>query len=425
MTSVADNRLPYASSLPGSWRAVPLKYLATLANGYAFKPADWAGAGTPILRIENLNGSISFNHSTLVLGKRYQVNPGDLLYSWSGNPGTSFGPFRWVTPGTYYLNQHIFKVGVHGCDTDWLYWSLKAATHWIERELTSGMIGMVHVTKEELGGVPIPIPSVPEQRRIAAFLDAETARLDAIRSARRRQLDLLNEKVLAAWSMAIENDVRRYPSTPIRRLITAITDGPFGSSLMSSHYSESGARVIRLGNIGRAEFRAHDVAYIPLSYFAQLRRHEAEPGDLIVAGLGDQNHPLGRACVLPSDIGPAIVKADCFRLRLNKSRILHEYAALALSSPPISEQIVLLARGSTRARINLEVVREIRLPLPSLERQQKTISKLGEIRSYAQDISRRCARQLELLSERRQALITAAVTGQFDVHTASGRGVAE
>jgi type I restriction enzyme S subunit len=118
-----------------------------------------------------------------------------------------------------------------------------------------------------------------------------------------------------------------------------------------------------------------------------------------------------------------MVKADCFRLRLDKTRMLHEYAAWVLSSPPVAERIALLARGSTRARINLEVVREIVLPAPSLREQRVTIGLLSELRSSAQEIRDRCSRQLILLAERRTALITAAVTGQFDVSTASGRGI--
>ncbi|WP_200263027.1 restriction endonuclease subunit S [Streptomyces sp. HSG2] len=157
--------------------------------------------------------------------------------------------------------------------------------------------------------------------------------------------------------------------TALRRFINEIVDGPFGSALTSSHYADDGARVIRLGNVGSSAFRDEDAAFISLDYFGDLKRHEVKPGDLLIAGLGDENHPVGRACVAPEGISPAIVKADCFRARLDESRLTHRYAAWALSSSLVAQQVRTMVRGSTRPRINLEVAREITIPAPSIEEQ--------------------------------------------------------
>jgi type I restriction enzyme S subunit len=73
----------------------------------------------------------------------------------------------------------------------------------------------------------------------------------------------------------------------------------------------------------------------------------------------------------------------------------------------------------------MEVAREIPLPVPSIERQRRSIAALREMRFTMNSIISRCRRQVALLTERRQALITAAVTGQFDISTASGRNVTE
>lgn len=281
------------------------------------------------------------------------------------------------------------------------------------------------LTQDDLKQIMVWNPPLDEQRRIADFLDAELGRLDFLASRRQRQVGLLHERLATEWSLTIDRDGQEFGWIPLRRFIVAITDGPFGSALTSSHYSDDGARVIRLGNIGRAEFRDRDPAYLPLPYFSKLLRHEAVPGDLIIAGLGDQNHPLGRACVVPQGIGPAMVKADCFRIRLAQQTVLHEYAAWALSSQRVADQVTLLARGSTRARINLEVTRDIPLPVPPLDRQRRTVAFLQERRAATERVVAQCRRQLELLTERRQALITAAVTGQFDVSTASGRDITE
>lgn len=100
----------------------------------------------------------------------------------------------------------------------------------------------------------------------------------------------------------------------------AITDGPFGSNLKSSHYTESGPRVIRLQNIGNGVFvdaRAH----ISDEHYHLLKKHAVIENDVVVSMLGEI---LPRACIVPSNIAPAIVKADCARVRLNNGLLLPE-----------------------------------------------------------------------------------------------------
>lgn len=92
-----------------------------------------------------------------------------------------------------------------------------------------------------------------------------------------------------------------------------ITDGPFGSNLKSEHYTESGPLVIRLQNIGDGRFldaRAH----ISEERYEHLGKHAVIEGDVVVAMLGEV---LPRSCVIPAGVAPAIVKADCARVRLN------------------------------------------------------------------------------------------------------------
>jgi type I restriction enzyme S subunit len=206
----------------------------------------------------------------------------------------------------------------------------------------------------------------------------------------------------------------RFARTPLRRFIRDITDGPFGSSLTSSHYSDEGARVIRLGNIGAARFKDADVAYIPMEYFRELRQHEVNPGDLIIAGLGDANNPVGRACVAPNDLGPAIVKADCFRARLDEDRLSHRFAAWALSSSFVSSQVKTLTRGSTRDRINLDVARGIEVPLPSLLEQRRIADFLDAETSHIDRLLALQTTVLERLDERESAIVDLVIDDLID-----------
>lgn len=200
-----------------------------------------------------------------------------------------------------------------------------------------------------------------------------------------------------------------YAYVPLRRFLEEISDGPFGSSLKSSHYSDDGARVIRLGNIGEARFKSDDEAFISLEYFGELQKHSVESGDLLIAGLGDLNNPVGRACLAPEGLGPAIVKADCFRARLDERRLLHRFAEWALNSRVVGQQVLTFTKGSTRARINLAVAKAIEIPVPPREEQGRIADYLDRETARIDTLIEEQQRLIEMLRERRWAVVERGV----------------
>jgi type I restriction enzyme S subunit len=153
----------------------------------------------------------------------------------------------------------------------------------------------------------------------------------------------------------------------------AITDGPFGSHLTSAHYRDSGPRVVRLQNIGDGVF--HDArAHIASDHFAQLRRHEVKPGDLLVASLGER---LPRACLAPATLGPAIVKADCIRVRLH-DRVESRWVLYAMQTSAIRAYAADQLHGVGRPRLGLKVIRSLPIPLPPLDEQRRIVDLLED-----------------------------------------------
>lgn len=259
----------------------------------------------------------------------------------------------------------------------------------------------------------LPAPTVDEQRAIADFLDVETARIDALITKKRHLIELLTEGLWAYFESLVSSTDR--DRAPLRRALLTITDGPFGSSLKSSHYVDEGARVVRLGNIGFAEFRDSDKAYISREYFGTLEKHVVRPGDLLIAGLGDSKNHVGRSCVAPEDLGEAIVKADCYCAAVDSRVADAEFLALFLSSPSGSVSVARSSRGTTRSRINLDIAKSVLVPLPSLRDQQRIRAKFTDRQRVTSSVVDAIGRQIELLSEKRQALITSAVTGELKV----------
>ena len=190
-------------------------------------------------------------------------------------------------------------------------------------------------------------------------------------------------------------------------------DGPFGSGLKSEHYSESGIRVVRLQNIGWAEFADLDAVYLDAAYARQLGDHSVKGDDVLIAGLGDDGHPVGRACVAPVEIEPAMVKADCFRFRLDRQRILPRYAAFQLSATSAAVAGC-YATGATRARMNLATSTSRKIALPPLREQEAIVAFLDRETAKIDALVTTKERLIELLQEKRTALITRAVTRGLD-----------
>lgn len=263
----------------------------------------------------------------------------------------------------------------------------------------------------------IAVPDLDTQMAIAAYLDRETARIDQLIAKKERQVDLLNEEVVSKITSAVESALcsANSPVVALRRFIVSMCDGPFGSSLKSEHYSDEGVRVIRLQNLGVGRFIDRDSAFIPDAYYEGLGDHDVRPGDLLVAGLGDPKNPVGRACVAPDDLGSAMVKADCFRVRLDQRALLHHFLACYFSSPRGIELIGREAKGVTRDRINLSILASIRVPLLPIELQRGVVRKAEAADSVTRRASQTIVRSISLLTEHRAALITAAVTGQLDI----------
>jgi type I restriction enzyme, S subunit len=153
------------------WKSEKLGNLVELINGRAFKPSEWSNQGLPIIRISNLNGDPEFNYFNGSYDEKHFVTKGDLLFSWSGNRGTSFGPHIWRKQDGL-LNQHIFKVIPNEkIEKEFLYYELLRLTQVIEQNAHGGS-GLVHIKKSDLVEFNVFLPPKSIQRRIAAILSS-------------------------------------------------------------------------------------------------------------------------------------------------------------------------------------------------------------------------------------------------------------
>lgn len=197
--------------IPKEWNAHRFEELADYSNGKTFDAAAWSESGLPIIRIQNLNGSLDFNCYVGKVQESWHIQPGDLLFAWAGQRGSSFGARIWKGPEGV-LNQHIFKVSPRDklLSKEYLFRLFRFRQTAIEDAAHGFKDSFLHVTKGELGEIYGGVPTRDEQElieeRIASFeskLLNEELSLQKLRNLKSGLMDdLLNGRVRVALLLA-------------------------------------------------------------------------------------------------------------------------------------------------------------------------------------------------------------------------------
>ena len=167
--------------LPNGWAKVPIRNVCFLINGRAFSPSEWTTSGLPIVRIQNLNNpSAIFNYCDEKIDEKFHIDKGELLFAWSGTPGTSFGAHIWKG-GRALLNQHIFRVLFDELLIDKKFFRL-ALNDRLNSFISKahGGVGLRHITKSKFEETEILFPPLAEQDRIATKVEALLNRVDSV-----------------------------------------------------------------------------------------------------------------------------------------------------------------------------------------------------------------------------------------------------
>ncbi|WP_188127824.1 restriction endonuclease subunit S, partial [Ruegeria intermedia] len=158
---------------PDDWVRSSLFDLATWKNGLAFKNIQFSDSGDPVIKIAELKSGITeqTKFTRGEYGDEVRVEPGDMLFSWSGNPDTSIDVFEWDGPPGW-LNQHIYKVTpAEGVDRDFLFFLLKwLKPRFAEIARNKQTTGLGHVTLADFKQMQIGLPKPDEQAAIVALV---------------------------------------------------------------------------------------------------------------------------------------------------------------------------------------------------------------------------------------------------------------
>ncbi|MGO4631917.1 restriction endonuclease subunit S [Streptomyces sp. 2RAF24] len=422
--------------LPSGWAAAPLKRVTSVLNrGSAPNYVD-DGPVRAISQAANQAGGLDWSRTRFhdfagdPLTLKGSLRPGDVLINSTGT-GTlgRVGYFAGASdeiPCMADSHVTVARAEAGKLDSRFAYYWLGSVAfyHYIYTALVVGATNQIELNRDRLGDAPVPLPPLEEQRRIADFLDTQTTRIDRLAVLRDSLKDRLDERDRALRDGLVNRLAEKAGEAPLRRFTTRIEQGasPQCDAVPRENDGEWG--VLKLSAVKRGRFDPAENKRLPADVDPAVA-YQVRPGDLLVTRA---NTPglVGDAAVVVGEQRKLLLPDLIYRVGLMPEMNAHFVAQVALSGR-VRSLIEAVARGSSQSMVKLrgEDIKAWPVPLASSAQQTALVEQLrcgmeatGSLRSVI-------ARQAALLAERRQALITAAVTGQFDVSTASGRNVTE
>lgn len=388
------------------WKTVKLGDVFDFKNGRSFGKEEWSDSGLPIIRIQNLNDeNASFNHFNGDYDKAIEVNSGDLLFSWSGTVGSSFGPHIWNRAAGV-LNQHIFKLSFkQNVNTKYAFYCLKNITKLIEQSVV-GAVGLVHVTKKSLVEFTIPLPPLAEQQRIVEKLDRAFEEIDrAIEAAERKQEEVLT---LKAAVLSQELNSSELDRTVKLGEFAEFENGDRGKNYPSKqHQIEEGIPFINAGDLKNdGSISSLGMAYISEERFKLLGAGKIKTNDVLFCLRGS----LGK-CAINTEFERGAIASSLVILRPNINMIMPQYLLHLLKSDVTKKHIEETAGGAAQPNLSAKTVSNYEYLLPSLREQQKIVEKLDQVFMSADEALAALSNQLDQYKQLKSAILAQELKG--------------
>ena len=423
----------WLGEVPEHWGVTALKRGFNVTLGKMLQPESSSPDDEllPYLRAANIQwgGVDATDIKQMWVSKRdraqLRLATGDLLVSEGGDVGRSC---LWAAElDDCYFQNSVNRVRARdGHSNRYLYYWMSTIKDKGYIDVLCNKSTIAHFTAEKVAAVPVPLPPPTEQTQIAAFLDHETAKIDELVAEQERLIELLKEKRQTVISHAVTKGLN--PDAPMKDSgIEWLGDVPAGWEVgpLKRYWSVTDCKHVTAefvdDGIPLASIREVQSRWVTLAnakcttkYFYELLIEEGRrplPGDLIFS----RNATVGEVAQVNAEHPPFAMGQDVVLLRKLSPQYSSDYLQYVIRSPIVTEQLANMMIGSTFKRINVAEIRSFIVPLPP-HAEQAEISEFTEAKTAQFDtLTTEANRVIDLLKERRTALISAAVTGQIDV----------
>lgn len=427
-----DSGVEWLGQVPAHWEVKPLKYVVALRSGGTPSKANvdfWDGdvpwASSKDLKCESLaDTSEHITQRAIDEGAADLVPPGSLMIVVRGMIlAHTFPVTKALVPMA--INQDL-KALTPGpsLQTDYLAWLLRG----LSRESLSRTDEAGHGTKvlrmDAWTSMPMPLCSPAEQSIITTFLDHETAKIDALMAEQQRLIDLLKEKRQAVISHAVTKGLN--PDAPMKHSgIDWLTNIPAHWSMKrlkhispfvtvgivvnpSSFVSDEGFPFIYGGNIREGVIDWEGSRRIDANSVDAQPKTRLNAGDLLTVRVGAP----GVTAVVP----PECEGGNCASVMLiRRGDFNSHWLCYTMNTRTVRFQVEVVQYGAAQEQFNISHAVNFWMPTPPRDEQDSIVAFLDAETARLDALTAAAQSAIDLLRERRAALISAAVTGQIDV----------
>lgn len=412
-----DSGVEWLGKIPDNWYITKLKFVANLLTSKSSNEDELfvglenisSGDGKYLAKDSTLAEgiSISFKNNDVLFGKLRPYLAKSWLATFSGVCSSEFLVLRTERLHPRFLNYYLLtKEFIDQVDSS-TYGSKMPRASW-----------------EFISLLPVPTCSYFLSDKIASFLDHETAKIDNLIEKQQQLIELLKEKRQAVISHAVTKGLN--PDVPMKdsgvewlgevpehwvpsRLkyhTRQIVDGAH----FTPTYTEIGIPFLRVTDIQDESINFDNIKFIPEHEHKELiKRCKPESGDLLLS----KNGTIGVPKLITWNWEFSIFVSLC--LIKFKETLTPEYSEYFFKSHEIKEQISGLVKQSTVINLHLDKIQNFWFCIPSLEEQWKIVNFLNEQTKTLDGLVESAEVAIQLMQERRTALISAAVTGKIDV----------
>lgn len=434
-TSTQD---PWIPAVPSLWSLSTLGKLGTFLKGRGGSKQDASEAGVPCIRYGELYTKFAYTIrepvgfvSEDVSSNYLPVQRGDILFAASGEDMADIG-----RSASLLSNQRTVAGGdlvvlrpTVAHDPEFLGYASDCSAVKAQKAAAGRGTTVKHIYPDELRRVVLALPPVPEQRAIAAFLNRETAKVDALIAEQERLIELLQEKRQAVISHAVAKGLdpnmpmkdsgllwmghvpSHWSVKPLRSLGCAVRTGPFGSQLHAEEYIDGGVPVINPAHLRGGIIQPDEAVSVGPDVVERLAHQRLQRGDVIFARRGE----LGRCAIVSEREAGWICGTGCMVLQMPRDEYLPEFLTVLLGTDGLRQYFESLSIGATIDSLSSADLLSLPVLTPPLHEQHEILAFVRKQEMTFESLSVAAQNAQELLSERRTALITAAVTGQIDV----------
>ncbi|MER3386856.1 MAG: restriction endonuclease subunit S [Microcella pacifica] len=349
-------------------------------------------------------------HSSEIESGKLLVKQGDVLIS-KLNPRKS----------------RVFKVGDHDvrpviasgefivfrprrCHPDFLAYLLQSdiVTGLLSASAKSVTRSHQRVDPATVRNIELPDVSVEEQRRIAEFLDRETAQIDELIAKQEQLISTLAERERALLRHLI-GEVSAHEPPAVLGLLARVGNGSTPSRERPEYWLDGGFPWLN-SSVANADYVREPSDLVTDLALVECHLPLVAPGSTLV-GLTGQGRTRGMATRLSIE---ATISQHLAYVTPGR-RLEPEFLYWVLVNEYETFRETSDGNGGTKGGLTCEAIRRTRVPVPPLDQQAQVASTLQSSADTARSVRQRIGRAIELLSERRQALISATVTGQNEV----------